>query len=225
MEKIKVLVVDAREIFREGLVKILERQPNLQVVGTCSTGRQAIGKASQLKPDVVLLDTEISNCEFVEVTRRFYELLPETRVIILTHSEENRDLFSAIRAGAMAYLTKDIKVEDLIRNITRVHAGDVIISPPLASRLIGEFSLLEESKALTEKKVKIGLSKRELEVLSLVVRGATNRDIAKDLFISENTVKVHLSKILEKLHVNNRQQAAILALEKGVISESAKPDK
>lgn len=222
MERIKVLVADAREIFREGLAKILERQLELEVVGTCATGLEVIEKGSQFKPDVILLDTEISQCDYLETLRRCHELMPKPHFIILTHSVQESDLFSAIAAGASAYLTKDVQVEDLIRDIIRVHAGNVIISPPLAERLIGEFRLLEEKKKTEQKQEPLGLSKRELEILGLVAGGASNRKIAQTLCISENTVKVHLSNILEKLQVTSRQQAAIIGLEKGAISK--KPD-
>ena len=217
MDRIKVLVADAREIFRKGLAKILERQPELEVLGTCATGLQAIEKVRQLKPDVILLDTEITDCDYLEAIRRCHELILQAHIIILTHSVQESDLFSAIAAGVSAYLTKDVQVEDLIRDIIRVHGGDVIISPPLAARLIEEFRLLGEKKKTEKKKEPLGLSKRELEVLSLVAEGAPNKKIANTLCISENTVKVHLSNILEKLQVNTRQQAAIIALEKGAI--------
>lgn len=224
MDKIKVLVADAREIFRQGVCRILETQPNLAVICSCHSGQQTVEKARLLKPDVILLDTEIQDFGYIETVRRCHAAVPETRIIILTHSELDQDLFLAISAGASAYLSKDINVEDLIRNITRVQAGDVIISPPLASRLIEEFSLLEEKKQLTQREQPTNLSKRELEILNLVTKGVTNREIATTLFISENTVKVHMSKILEKLNVNNRQQAAILALEKGIISVNPQTD-
>jgi DNA-binding NarL/FixJ family response regulator len=223
VDRIKLLVVDAREIFREGLAKILERQPQFEPVGTCATGFEAIEKAHQRKPDVVLLDTEINQCDYLEVLYRCQELVPQPHFIILTHSAKENDLFSAIAAGASAYLTKDVQVEDLVRDIVRVHAGDVIIAPPLATRLIEEFKILEERRKTEQKAGPIGLSKRELEVLSLVAEGASNKKIAQNLCISENTVKVHLSNILEKLQVNTRQQASIIALEKGVISKKINP--
>jgi len=222
MERIKVLMADAREIFREGLAKLLEGQPALKVVGTCATGLEAIEKVRQFKPDVVLLDTEISQCDYLETLHRCHELMPRARFIILTHSIQEVDLVSAIAAGASAFLSKDIKLEELVRDITRVYSGNVIISSPLAARMIEEFKRLEERRKTEKKEELLGLSKRELQVLSLVAEGESNKKIAEALWISENTVKVHLSNILEKLQVNTRQQAAIIALGKGAVSR--KPD-
>ena len=187
------------------------------MVGTSAGGLEGIEKAGELKPDVVLLDTEISECDFIEALRSITQLLPETRIIILTHSEEDRALFSALRVGAKGYISKDIGVEDLVRAIEGVHGGEVIISAPMAARMLEEFTLLEERKEAVQGKHELGLSKRETEVLTLVAKGASNREIASVLFISENTAKVHLSRILEKLHVRNRQQAVVLARDQGAI--------
>lgn len=221
MGKIKVMLVDKRELFRVGLAKILEANPNIEVVGTYSSGLEGAEKASMLKPDIVLLDTEdavIPKCAYVEPIRRLRELLPETQTIILTHSIKDCDLFSALKAGAKAYITKDVEVEDLVSTIVRVYRGEVIISPPMAAKLLEEFAQLERRKEAVPEKHDAGLSPRETEVLAWVAKGATNREIASTLFISEYTVKVHLSRILEKLHVRNRQQAAALAIEKGIVS-------
>ena len=224
MEKIKVLVVDKRELFREGLAKILEREPNIELVSTCSTGLECIQKATELKPDVILLDTEILECDHIEATRCICELLPETGIIILTHSEEAHDIFPALKKGAKAYMTKDVKVEDLIGAIVRVNAGEVLISPPMATKLLEEFALLSEVKETAQPKYNAGLTRREREVLTLVAKGTTNREIASILFITENTVKVHLSSILGKLHVQNRQQAAAMAIEKGIVDTVTRSD-
>ena len=223
MEKIKVLLVDRRELFREGLAKILENESNIEVICKCSSVREGIEKASQLKPDIVTLDTEISDCNHVEVIQRINELLPETHVIILTHPQEY-DHFRALKAGARAYLSKDINMEGLIGAIGAVHAGEVVISPQVAERLLKEFIPLEERNKPLPRKNNAGLSKRELEVLTLVAKGSTNREIATALFISESTVKVHLSRILEKIHAHNRQQAAIIAMEKGFIDMVTRSD-
>lgn len=218
MLKIKVLLADKRGIFREGLAKILAGEPDIKVVSICSSGLECIRKATELKPDVVILDTEISECDCIEATQCINKLPLAPRILILTHSEEDRDLFSTLRAGARAYMSKDVMAKDLIKAITRVHLGEVIVTPPMAAKLISEFALLEESKEAGQRKYGTSLTEREVEVLALVAKGATNKEIGSALFIAVNTVKVHLSRILEKLHVRNRQQAAALAIEKGIVS-------
>ena len=224
MEKIKVLLADKREILREGLAGILESKPNLEVVATCSSGFQCAQRTSELEPDVVLLDTEISECGCIEVIQCINKLSSAPRIIMLTHSEEDQDLFSSIKAGARAYISKDIKVEDLVGTIARVNMGEVIITAPMASKLLKEFVLLQESKDKRQQKYNVGLSERETEVLALVAKGRTNREISGDLYITVNTVKVHLSNILEKLQVRNRQQAGMLALEKGIVPKVTETD-
>ncbi len=217
MDRIRVVLAFKREIFREGLARLLgERAPHLEISARCSTGKECIQKAKELKPDVILLDTEIIECNCVEVTQTIKSLLPEIRILILTLSEEDTDLFSTIKAGASAYISEDTGVEDLIIDVKRVYNGEIIISPPMAGKMLREFRFFGENKEAGPEKYDTVLSKREMEVLALVAKGDSNREIAKSLFISENTVKVHLSRILEKLHVNNRQQAAILAIEKGI---------
>ena len=215
MEKIRLLLVDRRELFREGLAKVMQGKPSIEVVGTCSTGPEAIEKASELKPDVVLMDTELPEGKCVEATNRICELLPETKVIMLTHSIESCDLFAALKAGAQGYVTKDITVEDLIKAVTLAIGGGTIIGAPMAETMLKEFASLETKDPPHAKHIEV-LSKREREVLSLVAKGATNREISTALFISEHTVKVHLHNIMQKLHVHNRQQATALAVEDGM---------
>ena len=212
MEKTRLLLVDRREIFREGLAKLVQDKPNIEVVGTCSTGPEAMEKASELKPDVVLMDTELPEGECVEATKRICELLPKTKVIMLTHSIESRDLLAAIKAGAQGYVTKDITLEDLLKAVTLVIDGGTIIGAPLAQIMLKEFASLDTKAPPHAKHIEV-LSKREREVLSLVAKGASNREIGTALFISEHTVKVHLHNIMQKLHVHRRQQATALAAE------------
>lgn len=215
MRKLRLSLVDRRELFREGLAKLLEDEPRIKVVCKCSCDREAIETVSKCKPDVALIDTELPEGKCVEVTRYICELLPKTKVIMLTHSTESRDLLAAIRAGAIGYVTKDITVEDLIRAIILVDDGGTIIGAPIAKTLLKEL-LTQEDRKLSVAKYDETLSQREREVLELVAKGATNREIATTLFISEHTVKVHLHNIMTKLHVRNRQQATALAVEKGL---------
>jgi len=213
--KVKLLLADKNEIFREGLAKLLEHEPNIEVVSTCSNGLEAVESTYKYQPDVILIDTELSECSGIEAVQRIHEGLPKTSIIVLTYSEADDNLISATRAGAKAYLSKDVSVENLVKAITLVAEGGVVLFPPMAARLLAEFNFLEESKDAA--KLVTLLSKREQLVLSLVERGFTNREIATTLFISENTVKVHLRNIMEKLHAHTRQQAVSLVRGKDLL--------
>jgi len=215
--KIKLLLADKSEIFREGLAKLLEREPDIEVVCACRTGLEAIERANEHQPDVILIDTELPECSGIETMKRIHERLPNTNIIVFTHSEAGADLISAVKVGARAYISKDVSLEDLIKVIALVAEHEVIVSPPMASRLLAEISFLEEYKGAAKAGDVSLLSKREQTVLSLVAQGLTNREIATSLFISEHTVKVHLRNIMGKFHAHTRQQAVVLAREKVAI--------
>jgi len=207
--KIKLLLADKSEIFREGLAKLLEREPDIEVVCACRTGLEAIERANEHQPDVILIDTELPECSGIETIQRIHERLPNTNIIVFTHSEAGADLISAVKVGARAYISKDVSLEDLIKAIALVAEHEVIVSPPMATRLLAEISFLEEHKNAEVGDVTL-LSKREEAVLPLVAQGLTNREIATTLSISEHTVKVHLRNIMGKLHAHTRQQAVAL---------------
>ena len=209
MTKIKLLLADKSEIFREGLAKLLEREPDIEVVCACRTGLEAIERANEHQPDVILIDTELPECSGIETIQRIHERLPNTNIIVFTHSEAGADLISAVKVGARAYISKDVSLEDLIKAIALVAEHEVIVSPPMATRLLAEISFLEEHKNAEVGDVTL-LSKREEAVLPLVAQGLTNREIATTLSISEHTVKVHLRNIMGKLHAHTRQQAVAL---------------
>ena len=217
MTKIKLLLVGKNEFFCEGLVKLLEHEFDIEVVRTCCTGLEAVKRANKYQPDVILIETELAECSGIEAIQHIHERLPNTNIIVLTHSEVYTDFISAIKAGARAYISKDtINIENLIKTITLVAAGEVIVSPPMVARLLAEINLLEEHKGAA-KAGDVSLSKREQAVLSLVAQGLTNREIATSLFISEQTVKVHLRNIMGKFHAHTRQQAVALGREKAAI--------
>ena len=217
MAKLKLLLADKHEIFCVGLAKLMEREPSIEVVCVCRTGLEAAESACEHQPDVILIDTELSEGSGLEAIQRIHERLPNTNIIVLTHSEADADLISAIKAGARAYISKDISVEDLIKTITLVADGEFIVSPPMAARLLMEFSLLGGRKGATKLGYDTLLSKQEQVVLALVAQGLTNREIATSLFISEHTVKVHLRNIMGKMHAHTRQQAVALARGKATI--------
>jgi len=212
----KFLLVDSHEIFREGLAKLLEGELSIEVVYTCRTGSEAIVKATEHDVDIIVIDIELPECDGIEAIRHIHERLPNANIIVLTYSLAEADVVSSINAGARAYLFKDIYLENLIKTVDLVGANDVIISNPMAAKILVGISTLGNRKGIAIMG-NIKLSKREQTVLSLVAKGFTNKEIAANLSISENTAKVHLRNAMEKLEAHNRQQAVAYAVEKGHI--------
>ena len=208
MAKIKLVIAGKTEIYREGLAKVLGSRPDTEIVCICRTGLGAVESVHKHQPDVILLDTELRECSAIEAMQRIHEGLPKTNIVVLTHSEADDDLISAIKAGARAYLSKDVSMGTIIKAIILVAGGGVVVSSPMAARLLAEFNSLREDKDAA--KLVTLLSKREKEVLCLVAQGFTNKKIATTLVASGNTVKVHLRNIMEKLHAHTRQQAVSL---------------
>lgn len=215
MSQIKVLLADDKEIFREGLAKLLEEQEQIEVVSQCSNGKQTVKKVQETEPDVVLMDSNISECDSSKATQQINESFPKVKVAMLTDSENEQQLFSAMEAGATGYLLKDMKVGDLVKSIDLIANGEVVVSPPLAGKLVRKVT----STKAKEPEVDGNLSERETEILKLLAKGATNKEIAEALFIAENTTKVHLKNILEKLQLRNRQQAAAYAVQEGLVTK------
>ena len=214
---VKVFVVDDHPVFRHGLISVLEKYPEFQVVGDAASGLEAVAKIVELQPDIVIMDIFMPGSSGVEVTAVLQQKLPQVKVLILTVSNSEDDLFEAIKAGAKGYVLKTISITELIESVRLVAKGEAIVSPPMAVRL------LEEFKEVTKEKIKKEpheLSQRENEVLQLAAKGASNKEIAAQLFISETTVKAHLRAILEKLHARNRAQAVGLAAAKGWLDDS-----
>lgn len=219
MKAIKVLIVDDHTLFRRGIAAVLSNQEELEVIGEASDGLEAIEKAKELSPELILMDLNMPRCTGLEAIQALQAERPEINVLVLTVSETEEDLFAAIKYGARGYLLKKSEPEELIHAITSIAQGGVIISPLMATKLLTEFKDLSSG---IEKKPPAAqdsdLTPRESEVLQLVAQGATNKEIADSLFISENTVKTHLQNIMEKLHLANRSQAAAYAIKKGLVS-------
>jgi DNA-binding NarL/FixJ family response regulator len=219
-KRIRVLIADDHTLFRQGLISLLSAEPDIEVVGEAANGERAVELTHRLRPDVVLMDIHMrGGLSGVEATRHIVAGHPDTRVVILTVSDQDEDLFEAVRAGAQGYLLKDVDADDLVDAIYRAHAGEAMLSPAVAARLMAGF---READRRVMPDIKSVLTERELEVLRHMAVGATNREIAEALVISEHTVKSHVRHILEKLGVENRAQAAALAVQQGLV-EGAGP--
>ena len=219
--KIKVLIVDDHTLFRRGIASVLSSEDSLEIVGEASDGLEAIEKARELVPDVIIMDLNMPRCSGLEAIQALQAEMPQINVLVLTVSEMEADLFASIKFGATGYLLKKAEPEELTHGIMNIAQGGVIVSPMMASKLLTEFKdLTVEPTGETAKEPESDLSPREMEVLQLVAQGSTNREIANSLFISENTVKTHLRSIMEKLHLANRSQAAAYAVKKGLVTYS-----
>lgn len=213
---IRVLLADDQALFREGIRTLLSVQPDIEVVGEASDGEEAIQLAAKLRPAVVLMDLQMPRLDGVEATRLLRDLVPNCRVIVLTTFEDDEYVFAGLRAGAVGYLLKDTSAEALVQAIHAAVRGESFIQPSVAAKVVAEFSRLADQVPRAEPLAE-SLSDRELEVLRLVSKGATNREIASTLVIAEGTVKNHMTSILGKLGVRDRTQAALKAREVGLI--------
>ncbi|HEX9774090.1 MAG TPA: response regulator transcription factor [Actinomycetota bacterium] len=211
-EPIRTLIVDDHELFRRGLVMVLEQEKDIELVGEASDGAEALQIATETLPDVVLMDVVMPRRGGIEATRAIKEVAPHTKILMLTISDEEADLYDAIKAGANGYLLKEVPVDEVADAIRKVFAGQSTISPSMASKLLTEFQTMVKKSDEKPVSAQPRLTEREMEVLKLVAKGKNNRDIAKDLFISENTVKNHIRNILEKLHLHSRMQAVVYAV-------------
>jgi DNA-binding NarL/FixJ family response regulator len=213
MEKISVLIADDHRLFRMGLCQAIEEADGFQVVGEARNGQEAVEMANRLQPNIILMDINMPIMDGVQATLAILEKSGHPRIIILTIYQKDHYIFEAIKAGARGYLLKDIDEQELIEKVRAVHRGDVIINPSLASRLIDEFRRLSQTDGRPE--ISEPLTPGEMKVLRLVAQGMENREIAKTLSLSQRTVTNRLSEVYQKLHVNNRTQAALEALRRG----------
>jgi len=209
---IRVVIVDDHALFRRGLDLVLSEEPGIEIVGEAEDGVEAIARADELEPDVMLMDVRMPKASGIEAARAVRAAHPEIKVVMLTVSDDEQDLYESVKAGANGYLLKEVAIEEVADAVRAVAQGHSLISPSMASKLLGEFNVL--ARRAEERQVSMAprLTERELEVLRLVAHGQSNREIARALFIAENTVKNHVRNILEKLHLHSRMEAVVYAM-------------
>jgi DNA-binding NarL/FixJ family response regulator len=211
-DPVKVLVVDDHALFRRGLEMVLAQEADIDVIGEASDGAEAVDKAAELLPDVVLMDVRMPRRSGIDACTAIKDVVPSAKIVMLTISDEEADLYEAIKAGASGYLLKEISIDEVATAIRAVAGGQSLISPSMASKLLTEFASMIKRSDERQQVPAPRLTDRELEVLKLVAKGFNNRTIAEELFISENTVKNHIRNILEKLQLHSRMEAVVYAV-------------
>ncbi|MPZ72440.1 MAG: response regulator [Nitriliruptorales bacterium] len=211
-ESITVVIADDHALFRRGLTMVLESETDIDVVGEANDGHEVVEMAQKFMPDLVLMDVRMPGRGGIDAAQAIKDAVPHTKILMLTISDEEEDLYDAIKVGASGYLLKEISIEEVADSIRQVHAGQSLISPSMASKLLTEFAAMARKDEEKQQMPTPRLTVREMEVLTLVAQGLNNRDIAKELFISENTVKNHVRNILEKLHLHSRMEAVVYAV-------------
>ncbi len=212
-DSITVLLVDDHSMVRIGLKAYFSTLPDIQVVAEAGSGEEAVQLAAQFAPDVVLMDLLMPGMDGVEATRQVKKVSPRTQVIVLTSYHDDEHIFPAIRAGALSYVLKDIDPDELANAIRRAHAGEAVLNPRVAARLVKEMHGDREEAVNPFNE----LTDRELDVLRQIAAGKSNHEIGEALYISEKTVKSHITNILNKLHLADRTQAAVFAWQEGIV--------
>lgn len=214
-ERVRVIIADDHELFRRGLRMVLDDADGIEVVAEAGDGRSAVEAAREFAPDVIVLDVRMPIVSGIEAARQVRAEGPGTRILMLTISDDEDDLFEAVKAGANGYLLKEISIDEIAGAVRAVYQGQSLITPSMATKLLTEFADIvrrEEPRGAAPR-----LTPREMEVLQQVARGLTNRDIASELAIAENTVKNHVRNILEKLQLHSRMQAVLYAVRENLL--------
>jgi two-component system, NarL family, response regulator LiaR len=211
---IRIFLCDDHTLFRQGIRKLLALEHDIEIIGESGNGQEMLDLLKKTSPDVILMDIGMPKMDGVTATYKIKRIQPHVNVIILTVYEDEPHIFQAIKAGAMGYLLKDVSIDELIEAIHKVHKGEALIQPVIATKVLKEFAMLDKRRIKEGDKFYSGLTEREKDILRLITLGGTNKEIAQKLGIAEKTVKNHISNIFSTLHVNNRTQAAIYALEK-----------
>ena len=216
-DAIRVVICDDHALFRRGLAMVLSEEEGIAVVGEAEDGEAAVAAAEELAPDVILMDVRMPKLSGIEATKAIAERAPATRIVMLTVSDEEEDLYEAVKAGAAGYLLKEISIEEVAGAVRSVVGGESLITPSMAAKLLTEFSNLSKRAEAKQGVPTPRLTGRELEVLRLVAQGMSNKEIASELYISENTVKNHVRNILEKLHLHSRMEAVVYAVREKIL--------
>jgi len=219
-EPIRVLLVDDHPLFRKGLACLIDPLEDMEVVGEAGDGQEALEMSRELMPDMILMDIQMPGWDGLKATRLIKKEMPYVKIIMLTVCGDDKDLFEAIKSGAQGYLLKNIEPDELFELLRGVSRGEAPISRLIAARILDEFARLAQNETWVSSPGE-SLTPREREILRLVAQGATNKEIASQLFIAENTVKNHMRSILAKLHLQNRVQAAAYALHEGLVHSSS----
>ena len=216
----RIMLVDDHVLFRKGVAALLASRSDIQVVGEASDGLEAIEVARSTFPDIILMDIGMPNCNGLEATRHIKREMPHIQIVMLTVSDDDQHLFEAIKSGAQGYLLKDLEPSQLYLMIESISRGEAPLSGAIAAKILKEFTQPNQDSN-QDPEIIDALTEREINILELVVEGMTNKEIASSLVISENTVKIHLRNILEKLHLQNRIQAAVYAVRQGLVDKDA----
>jgi DNA-binding NarL/FixJ family response regulator len=215
---IKVVIADSHDLFRQGLSSLLARQPDILIAGEAKDGAELISMMHDLEPQVLLMEIYMKGVDGLQTVYDIMAEYPDTTVAILTSSEDDTDVLSAVKMGVKGYILKNSSLDELVQAVQALSSGGAYFSSSMFTKVLQEFTHLARRRDLQEAKGIDALTDREKDVLRLVAKGSTNRDIAEELVITENTVKVHLRNILDKLQLRNRQQAAAYAVQEGLIS-------
>jgi DNA-binding NarL/FixJ family response regulator len=217
-ERLRVLICDDHQLFRRGLRMVLEDEHDIEVVAEAGDGDEVVQLARDHAPDVVVLDVRMPGRSGIDAAREIRAEQPGARILVLTISDDEDDLYEAIKAGANGYLLKEISIDEIGDAVRQIHAGQSLISPAMATKLLDEFTaMVRKDEQPKEEVPQPRLTPREMEVLQHIAKGMNNRDIAEALFISENTVKNHVRNILEKLHLRSRMEAVIYAVRENLL--------
>ena len=215
MSPIRVLLVDDHTLFRSGVKALLSRTPEFEVVGEAADGLDGVKRANALRPDVILLDLHMPGTAGKDTLKLLLEEMPEAKVLMLTVSEDAEDLIETLRAGATGYLLKNIETETLLESIRKAAEGESVVSPQMTGKLVQGLKAPAKGELAPTEKDK--LSPREREILAHLAKGASNKEIARHLVLAESTVKIHVQHILRKLNLSSRVQAAVYAVEAGLV--------
>jgi DNA-binding NarL/FixJ family response regulator len=216
MADIRLLIVDDHRMFVQGLRLLIEMEPDLQVVGEVHSGEAAIEAVLQVQPDVVLMDINMPGLNGVEATRQILEQRPDTGIIILTMNRDDAQVFQAIKSGARGYILKDAETIEVVRAVRTVARGESAITPAMTTRVLTEFKRLWEQPNPAQRS---GLTEREVSILRLIAQGLSNKEIGASLSLSEKTIKNYITVILQKLQLNDRTQAAVYAVQNGLVEQ------